>query len=51
MHVCNNFKPPPRGRDQPEKTNAMSHITSVGLKFLNIAEKVCVKTHIYIKYC
>ena len=28
MRVCNNFKPLPRGWDQPEKTHAMSHVTS-----------------------
>ena len=27
MH-CNNFKPPPTGWDQPEKADAMPHVTS-----------------------
>ena len=27
MCVCNNFKPLPRGCNQPKKTNAMPHVT------------------------
>ena len=51
MRVCNNFKPLPRGWDQPGKTHAMPHVTlpshPLDLKFLNIADQVCIKTHIY----
>ena len=35
MHICNNFKPLPRGWNQPEKTNAVPHVhvTSDGFEF------------------
>ena len=32
MHVCNNFKPPPTGLDQQEKTDEVPYVTSVGFK-------------------
>ena len=37
MCVCNNFKPPLTGWDQPEKTDAMPHVTSDGFKIFKFS--------------
>ena len=36
MRVCNNFKPLPGGWDQPYRTNAVRHVTSVTINDFSI---------------